>query len=145
MKTISLRFSDNLAPEIGTIAEHEKIIESLGFVWYGKFGPKVSASIRETIMSNQEKKVLLIHSGTPNRYWLYVDEISYDTPNLENIPEYYRHMANTIKTWFRVNRIEKADKNVLSHCLVSSSGRPLSEVSRASMNPYFIIDFDEGV
>ena len=42
MKTIALRFADNIAPKDGTIAEHEKIIERYGFVWYGKFGARVS-------------------------------------------------------------------------------------------------------
>lgn len=37
MKTIALRFADNIAPKEGTIAEHEKIIDELGYVWYGKF------------------------------------------------------------------------------------------------------------
>ena len=46
MKTIALRFSDNFAPLDGTIAEHKKMIELNGYVWYGKLGLKVSASER---------------------------------------------------------------------------------------------------
>ena len=36
MRTIALRFSNNFAPEAGTIVEHQEIIAELGFVWYGK-------------------------------------------------------------------------------------------------------------
>ena len=42
MRTVALRFADNIAPPEGTIAEHEKIIDELGYVWYGKFGARVS-------------------------------------------------------------------------------------------------------
>ena len=42
MKTIALRFSNNFAPEAGTIAEHQKIIDEIGYVWYGKLGTTVS-------------------------------------------------------------------------------------------------------
>jgi hypothetical protein len=73
-----------------------------------------------------------------------VDDISYETPELSGIPEYYRDIAGTVKTWFRVTQIEKADKSVMAKCTVSSSGSPLSAVSRHSMSPYFIIDYDEG-
>lgn len=144
MKTIALRFAENIAPMDGTIEEHKKIIEQYGFVWYGKFGARVSEKIRAEILSADDKRVLLIHSGTNKRYWLHVDDISYETPELSGIPEYYRDIAGTVKTWFRVTQIEKADKSIMAKCTVSSSGSPLSAVSRHSMSPYFIIDYDEG-
>ncbi len=144
MKTIALRFADNIAPKEGTIAEHERIIARYGFVWYGKFGTRVSEKAKDFIMSADNKRVLLIHSGTNKRYWLYVDDISYEEPELSGVPEYYRDRVEAVKTWFRVTRIEKADKNVMARCTVSSSGRPLSAVSRHSMSPYFIIDYNEG-
>ena len=144
MKTIALRFADNIAPQDGTIAEHERIIEQMGFVWYGKFGTRVSEKVRAEIMSNDERRILLIHSGTSKRYWLHIDEISYETPELAGVPEYYRDISGTVKTWFKVTRIEKADKSVMAKCTVASSGSPLSAVSRQSMSPYFIIDYNEG-
>lgn len=143
MKTIALRFADSIAPKDGTIAEHEKIIEQYGFVWYGKFGARVSEKIIREIVSTEGKKVLLIHSGTSKRYWLHIDEISDKTPDKYAIPEYYRDIAGTIKTWFKVTRIEKAEKDVMKKCTVISSGRPLSSTSKNSMSPFFIIDYEE--
>ena len=144
MRTIAMRFSDNLAPKDGTIAEHKRIIEEKGFVWYGKFGAKVSEKTCAEIMSNESKRVLLIHSGTDKRYWLFLEEISYDLPKLLDIPEYYRDIAGSIKTWFKVLSIEKASKDVMSHCTVASSGNPLSNASKHSMSPVFIINYNEG-
>ena len=140
MKTIALRFADNVAPESRTIAEHRKIMDELGYVWYGKFGAKVSDKIKSLILSSEDKKILLIHSGTNNRYWLYIEDVSYNTPELKAIPAYYRDIAGTVKTWFKVIKIEKAEKGVMAKCVVASSGSPLSAVSRHSMSPYFIID-----
>ena len=42
MRTVALRFAENFAPDEGTIAAHEAVIEQLGFVWYGKMGAAVS-------------------------------------------------------------------------------------------------------
>ena len=38
MKTIALRFGENLAPECGTILAHDELIKENGSVWYGIFG-----------------------------------------------------------------------------------------------------------
>lgn len=34
MKTIALRFSNNFAPDIGTIEAHNEVIKEKGYVWY---------------------------------------------------------------------------------------------------------------
>ena len=141
MKTIALRFSDNFAPSAGTIAEHKKCIIETGHVWYGKLGAAVSDKVCKEIMSNDSPRILLIHSGKPSRYWAYVDKVIKDTPPLHEIPEYYREQTGSFHTWFRVLRIEEAEKNVMAACTVVSSGAPLSMTSRSSMSPYFIIEY----
>jgi len=143
MKTIALRFADNFAPSDGTIAEHQKMIAEYGFVWYGKLGASISQSVRKSVLDNELPRILLIHSGKSERYWAYVDDIRTDTPELDHIPRYYREQTKSFKTWFKVTRIDSAPNNIIGKCMVVSSRRPLSEVSRSSMNPYFIIDVEE--
>lgn len=143
MKTIALRFANNFAPKDGTIAEHEKIIAALGFVWYGKLGSSVSQTVANEILSNDNPKILLIHSGSVERYWAYIVDIQHEIPDCEGIPYYYRYNAKNFKTWFKIVRIEPAAKDVLSKCIVASSQRRLSEASRRSMSPYFIIYTEE--
>lgn len=143
MKTIALRFSDNFAPEDGTIAEHRKYIEKNGYVWYGKLGSAVSDKVCNDLMENDEPRILLIHSGKTSRYWAYIEEVTKDMPPKMEIPEYYREQAGIFKTWFKVFRIDEADKSVMSKCKVVSSGAPLSLTSRSSMSPYFIINYEE--
>ena len=143
MKTVALRFADTFAPDCGTIVAHEQVIKEYGHVWYGKLGNKVSDKMLETIMSEEKPKILLIHSGKQDRYWAYVCKAQNALPNLHEIPAYYRDKNEKFKTWFCVTRFEKAPKNIMSECVVASSGALLGLVSRHSMSPYFIIETEE--
>lgn len=143
MKTISLRFTDKFSPKQGTIKAHEELIDRNGFVWYGKLGNAISDKNIAMIMNNENPKFLLIHSGKTERYWVYILEISKNIPPLEEIPQYYRNVASDFKVWFKVTKFELAEKDVVSKCIVVSSGESLSLVSKYSMSPYFIIDYDE--
>ncbi len=140
MNTISIRFTDKFASNLGTIYEHQKIIDENGYVWYGKLGSVPSAKVQDMILKNNNPKILLIHSGKTDRYWLYIEKIT-KQPEYDYIPDYYRDKFQDIKCWFKVIKIEEAPKNVISDCYVLSSGAPLSEASKHSMSPYFIIEY----
>lgn len=143
MKTIALRFSNNFAPECGTIAAHQEIITRNGYVWYGKLGTPVSNITQKDILINEHPRILLIHSGGPDRYWAYVEAIQRDVPGCEGIPSYYQMMREKFHTWFKVIRFEKAPVDIMSHCFVASSGATLSNASRHSVSPYFIINCND--
>ena len=95
------------------------------------------------LLEREAIPILLIHSGKFERYWDYVDTIQREQPEKEMIPEYYRKDSDLFKTWFRVKRFEIAERNVMGKCKVASSKALLSTVSKASMSPYFIIEYDE--
>lgn len=143
MKSLALRFSENFSPEAGTIAEHQKIIDKLGYVYYGKMGSSVSDKNINLILSQEKPKILLIHSGGIKRYWAYIDKIIKDKPDFSEFPQYYHESSDNFKTWFRVVEFEEAPKNIMSMCKVVSSGAILGEASKHSMSPYFIIDCEE--
>ena len=84
---------NNLAPEAGTIAKHEEIITTLGYVWYGKLGAAVSNTVISQILNNKEPKILLIHSGAIGRYWAYIDAVQKETPEASAIPAYYLNVV----------------------------------------------------
>lgn len=144
MKTIALRFGETFSPECGTIAAHQKVIDDLGYVWYGKLGTAVSSKIIEEMKQIEDPKFLLINSGKADRYWVHFKEVSTEKPSVEEYPSYYGEKAEMMKTWFKVTAFEPAPKDVMSHCFVASSGNSLSEASRHSMSPYFIIDYKDG-
>lgn len=141
MKTIALRFAENFAPSCGTIAAHEELIAENGHVWYGKLGSSVSSKVSDEILSAEDPVILLVHSGSTDRWWAHVTRIQKETPSLDEIPGYYRRKAEDFGCWFKVVRFEKADPKVMSRCTVASSGKLLSEASRHSMSPYFIINY----
>lgn len=143
MKTVALRFAENFAPECGTIAAHQQLVDAKGYVWYGKLGNPISQKVAKTILDEDDSRILLIHSGSTGRYWAHVSDISRNTPPRDEIPGYYRDMADEFGCWFRVTRFEKADKNVMSKCVVASSGKLLTTASQHSMSPYFIIEYSE--
>lgn len=143
MKTIALRFGETFAPECGTIAAHQSVIDEIGFVWYGKLGTTVSSKIIEEMKQNDDPKFLLSKSRDFRRYWIHFTEVSTSKPKNGEFPSYYGKNADRMNTWFKVNRIELAPRNVMSHCYVLSSGNLLSYVSKYSMSPYFIIDYRE--
>ena len=142
MKTIALRFGEHFAPKCGTIAAHQKIIDKRGYVWYGKMGNPVSTHIIKELLELEDKRILLINSGKADRYWAHISEIKKDTPEKDGIPSYYRDNTEKFKTWFKVTLFEPAPKNIMSKCFVISSGIALGEVSKHSMSPYFIIEYE---
>lgn len=142
MKTIALRYGENLAPEGGTIAAHQEVIDRLGYVWYGKFGSPVSQSVVQEVLGSEEPRILLIQSGGQRRYWAYIEEIKREAPPLNEIPMYYRNIASKIRCWIKIIEIREAANNVVSRCTVVSSGKSLTEASRSSMSPYFIICYE---
>lgn len=143
MKSVALRFFEKFAPESGTIAEHQKIIDKKGYVYYGKMGSPVSQKNIDMLLKQENLRILLIHSGKTDRYWAYVDKIIKERPNLDEFPEYYHEAAGNFKTWFRITRFEEAPRNVMAVCKVASSGAILGEASKHSMSPYFIIECED--
>lgn len=143
MKTIALRFGEHFAPDCGTIAAHQQVLEKYGFVWYGKLGSPISKMAAEDIMSGDINKILLIRSGRAERYWATVSEITRLTPSKKYIPDYYSENADTFSCWFKLTKIELAAKDVMSRCRIRSSGAKLGEVSKHSMSPYFKIEYEE--
>ena len=143
MYSIALRYAEKFAPNEGTIQAHQDLIDKNGFVWYGKMGNSVSDANISKVMSQKNPRILLIHSGGQDRYWAYISAIKKEQPVNEEFPEYYRNIADKFKTWFRITGFEKAERGVMSKCIVSSSRAILSDASRQSMSPYFLIEFDE--
>ena len=141
MKTVALRFSDNFAPDQGTIQAHVDVIDAVGYVWYGKLGLPLSAKAIAYIMDNVDPMILLVHSGKAERYWAHVSEVLREKPDdLKAVPAYYRNSADQFRSWFKIHTIELAPKDVMAKCHVLSSGAVLGKVSRRSMSPYFIIE-----
>lgn len=142
MRTIALRFAENFAPECGTIAAHQEVIDRCGHVWYGKLGTAVSAEVANEVLSAADPCILLIHSGGADRWWAHIDAITRNENEVDEHPNYYQDLSRKMGCWFRITLFERADSKVMTRCFVASSGKQLSIASRQSVSPYFIIDFE---
>ena len=67
MQTIALRFGETFSPKCGTIAAHQEIINKIGYVWYGKMGSAVSEQTVQSLLKQENARILLISSGRPER------------------------------------------------------------------------------
>ena len=143
MFSIALRFAEKFSPNEGTIKAHQRMIDNIGHVWYGKMGTAVSDANIKRVLSEDNPRILLIHSGGVERYWAYISDIKKEIPELKEIPDYYRNLADSFKTWFCIKKIEPAEKTVMSKCIVFSSRAILSNASKYSMSPYFLIEYNE--
>lgn len=140
MKVLSLRYGENFAPPCGTMSAHKSLISTYGFVWYGKFGCPISKKVVTQVMNEKPARVLFIKSGTSERYWAEIEAITRQRPEERFIPEYYRFMVSKVKCWIKIKRIYVAPHNIMSQCVVVSSGIPLSIASKASMNPCLLVE-----
>lgn len=143
MKTIALRFGEHFAPPEGTIAAHQAVINQIGFVWYGKFGAVASRTLMQELIDSENPVILLINSGKADRYWAHITGFTTTCPACAEMPAYYAYNLEKMKCWFKITKFEPASKDVMSLCTVISSGNTLSEASKHSMSPYFIIEYKE--
>lgn len=143
MRTIALRFSESFSPSCGTISAHQNIIDSLGYVWYGKLGLPLSNNNIETMLHQTDPKFLLINREVTECYWVHFDSISTKMPLPDEYPSYYGNKVVRMETWFRVVLFEPVPIEIISHCVIVSSGKSLNESFRKSLNPCFIIEYKE--
>lgn len=140
MKTIVLRFSDSFAPSEGTLAEHMKLINEKGFVWWGKRGPKISHSVVVSLLKDGPCKIILVRGGTKEKYWATVFDISDGCPQKDMIPSYYRNDVVFYGSFLKVTNIERAEDNILESCFVCTTGKKMSDIINKAMASYFIVE-----
>ena len=81
----------------------------------------------------------LLHSYTLTTK---ISDIQKEQPDLKYVPEYYHDKASKIKAWIKITKIEVAEKDVMSKCIVVSSKNVLSQASKYSMNPCLFIEYE---
>jgi len=143
MLTIALRFSDSFSTEKGTLFEHQSILDSNGYVWWGKHGSGINESTAEKLLKKGPTKILLMRSGTKERYWASVEAIVRKCPEPQFVPAYYRDDRTFYGSFLKITKIERADDNVLNNCFVKTNGRNLGDMINKTMAAYFIVEYND--
>lgn len=143
-----LRITDLMAPPgTTTVDEHNRIFESNGEVWLGKFGRAISANCLSEASASSENYLILVSligwqgsRHSPNRLLAYISrisKISLEPPPPNLVPSYYRAEKN-IHTWFCLAEpLEYIDEKEQMSWTVRTTGTFISQALRGSSSFVF--------
>ena len=132
-----LRFADK--EKMNTIEEHLKLLNSNGHVWFGKIGITPLKSYLDTQLKNGKMFILLTK---PGKYYIAeCDKFSFEKPNEDYYPQYYREgkfINFKFSSWYRLTKIKEVpNRIVLESIIIKSSGSYLRSALQGSMSPMF--------
>ncbi|HML66721.1 MAG TPA: metallophosphoesterase [Dysgonomonas sp.] len=122
MDTIILRFRDT-DRQFDTIKEHQDIIDSIGFTWWGWWKKSSEDSNEEAFKDLKEKIIkgeitqIGLFDRTENRFYIaQILDVLYDlenkigTPDNNSTPIYYNEIK--LHSWFKLCNIKSIDKKL---------------------------------
>lgn len=151
-KAIAVRYGEHFSPAGGTIAAHEEVLKSQGFVWFGKMGAAVAhprvAELNAQIAAGTPTFLVLVRARADGRivHACRIDSVTRERPGRSEercIPEYYRKRED-VGAWFKVVAINRVDSSLLSQLTVSSSLLPLPQVLSTSVASFFYVTAPSG-
>ena len=134
-----LRYSDKI--KSNCVAEHQKVIEQKGFVWWGKCGAKTSRKNIDLILSSKNPKMIL-YSGKNKCYICSLCTVTYEHPK-SSYPKYYDSVFDEEiypTTFYQIKDINEISKSKLVNLIISSSGRDLLDLMTNSMTTQCIAE-----
>lgn len=144
-----IRFSDAFIKSSTTIAEHQKLIDKHGFVWFGKMGHPILENKSDLLnfqVKNHVPTYIFLVKGRRNKYEIYQAKLILSSRILpENeknlVPDYYSifELYRHIRFWVKVNEIQKVDFSILDNYQVIKSVYPIKESLVKSSSGHFYI------
>lgn len=144
-----LRFSDMLLKEGDTILEHNKIVESNGFVWFGKMGTPVASKSIAILNQQVEKGIptyVYLIKGNRKKPLAFLAELiiaARELPKREIIftPSYYKdlELIKYMHFWVKMKQIIPIEFSRLERMRAISSVYPLPETLIKSSCGHFLI------
>lgn len=121
------------------ISEHLKLMNSFGYVWFGKIGIKPMKKKLEKMINDNSKYILL--KDPKNAYFCEFDLFSESIPKENEFPGYYKSEimpTRNFSIWFKLTSIKKIeDVDSLDQIVLKSSRSPILETTRSSMASLF--------
>ncbi len=128
-----------------TVAEHNKIFQKHGQVWFGKFGSGFSASLIASL--NQPGLSLTMGAvrskrrptdNQPRVFRATCSKCQKTRPRVALIPTYYRHLD--LETWFCLtSELRQVTPQQIEQWLVISSEQPLGSAIASTPRPFFLV------
>lgn len=129
-----LKNEDKISP---TIKEHQQVIDSKGYTWFGKVGKPINKTyvpyVKAKIENNEKVDVYFLKQSN-NKFEVYKSHIldltredMRQTKEYKFIPEYYRDKEFAFGFWIKINSIEKLSTKILHKLIVCSSRSMVSD------------------
>lgn len=137
---LCLRFTD--VGTIDCIEEHKKLIEDIGYVWFGKIGVKPGEGKVKSILSDGIGYLIL--KKPDGVYICKFDEYSYISPSDYEYPSYYNDKEllgmREFSMWFRISEVKEFnDNDKLRDIVVKSSRETFMVTANKSMSSLFYV------
>ena len=145
---ILIKFSDSQAPPCGTIAAHASIIETLGYVWIGKFGSRISETSKKIILDEIVCHEVYTYfskrfQGTHTIYAARTLDVKYTSPGNAEYPSYYT--GKRVGAWFKVNSLIRLNVSILGVLMGKASRLPIRVTMDQSQAAMLLVLRDEKV
>ena len=127
-----LRYSNKIIDSC--IEKHLNVLNKDSFVWWGKCGARTSQKNIDLVMNENEPK-LLLYSSNDKCYICGLSKVTYEKPG-SSYPKYYDEVFDDElfpTTYYKLTSIVELNKQYLSHFIVNSTGRELSDLMCNSM------------
>lgn len=123
-----------------TIELHKEVLNSKGYVWFGKVGKPIAKKFMENIFSEPYYKIILVSKDKV--YIALSNDYSFETQTL-NIPNYYKDLMSInpkiFSVFFKIIGIQEATRSILNNFVVSSSKLPLNITLNSTMSSFMNI------
>jgi len=142
-KLLVLRY--NITVEPNCIDLHKKVIEQLGYCWFGKIGKIPSAWMLESVFSEESPSIVLF-----NRVGSFISRLvdfSYET-QYEGVPGYYNSQLyeNGVypESYYKLQSMERIDDEELARFIVISSNKTLLDtLNGKAMSSFFFVGYEQ--
>lgn len=134
---------------VDCIKEHKQVIDSNGYVWFGKIGSKPQTTIIDKMLESELQSNFIILKSAKECYICNFDKYTL-TPPEQCFPEYYitrlRMRKDTFSIWFRITEMKEVSSiSSLEGIVVESSKNPLLAACRQSMAAHFFTLADKEI
>ena len=137
-KILVVRFSNMYGED--SIEKHNEVLKNKGYVYFGKFGSRVSQKHYKEVMACKHPRVLLISKD--DAYICDLENIIYEKPN-DGYPKYYDDnifkKGHELSTYFKLKSFYILGRKNVGRFYVASSFSNLGEALKHSMTSMMLV------
>lgn len=145
---LMIRFSDTLYSVGDVVSKHNAVVESCGYVWFGKIGTTISQNRMDIINKQIDTGIptyLYLAKGNRKKLIFYratLLKISKEFADKKKyVPKYYfeTKLIQYMQSWIKISKIEPIESSAIQNLKTVNSIFPLLESMARSSSGYFLV------